>query len=71
MWVDMKERAAQEEPSMNRGARATSQRYARENAEVRAKVGAMKAAGMTFDEIGRALQMSRQRAHAIYHRHIA
>jgi hypothetical protein len=67
----MKQGTKPDEPFQVLGGRATSRRYARENAEVRAKVAAMKAAGMTFEEIGRALQMSRQRAHAIYHRHIA
>lgn len=50
------------------GGQATAAMFARRSAPIREKVRRMKEdAQMTFEEIGKALGISRARAHAIYH----
>jgi hypothetical protein len=53
------------------GGQATARYFARKNAAVRGRVRALREAGLTFEEIARVLEISRQRAHAIYHREVA
>lgn len=51
------------------GGEATARRFARENAEIRARVRQMRdQGGLTFEEIGRVLAITRQWACAIYHK---